>query len=477
MTARRLSTVSLLLAASIAAAQKPSPADLAVQSRAILAKHCSQCHGGKASRSTLNILDYPQLVKDRPVQFVRSKEPTASQMLELIEEGSMPPGTHAKLSEADIGILRNWVANGAVAYPIRFDDEFAYATILADVTDAGPDKAAGYRYLTLHHIAANAPVADLTKARNEFRDAVESVVKVNGAIKAIDSTDTVFRLDLEKAGWHHRPFKKLDDKGEDAGPADGNLYDVVLLEYSLGIVPQNSPIFEKLGTVFLKPARLARPFAFVRGDWFARTATASPLADDLRELIKLYEQVPAGLERPRAASEVTAKVEASAIPAVDAWHGGDPPGPPSVKGFSVQTLGLDNKPRSRFRPNDRFKLRVTAEEPMHFQYLWVNSSGQIDKHSQVVAFDPAQGPKDIVLPPEGGLGDESGRERLIVFGSPTAFPSAEVWRSRHQTKVIERFVHPFFPLKRQGDGLVPDMSDAKVSRRTVQIEIVKSEKK
>jgi hypothetical protein len=279
---------------------------------------------------------------------------------------------------------------------------------------------------------------------------------------------------LEKAGWHHRPFKKLDDKGEDAGPADGNLFDVVLLEYPLGTVPEKSPTFEKLGAAFLKPARQVRPFAFVRGDWFAQAVISSPLADDLRELIKLYEQDPAGLERPRAASAITTRAESSAIPAVDAWRGGDPPGPPTVKGLTVQTLDLDNKPRSRFRPNDRFKLRVAAEEPMHFQYVWVNSNGQIDKHSQVVAYDPAQGPKEIVLPPEGGLGDELGQERLIVFASQTAFPPAETWRSRHQTKVIERFVHPFFPFKREGDGFVPDVSDAKVCRRTVVIEIVKS---
>jgi hypothetical protein len=225
----------------------------------------------------------------------------------------------------------------------------------------------------------------------------------------------------------------------------------------------------------LKPARQVRPFAYVRGDWFARAATTSPLADDLRELMKLYEPIPQGLDRPRAPT--TLKAEASQISAVDAWYGGDPPSPPTVKGLTVQTLDLANKPRSRFRPNDRFKLRVTAAEPMHFQYAWVNSFGQIDKHSQVVAFDPAKGPRDIELPPEGGLDEKPGDERLIVFASPAAFPSAEVWRAHHPTKVIERLVHPFFPLKRHGDGIVPDMGDAKVTRRTVRIEIVESEKK
>jgi hypothetical protein len=468
--------MSLLLAASTASAQKPSAADLAVQARAILEKHCAECHGGKASRSTLNILDHPQLVKDRPVQFVRSKEPTGSQMLELIEEGSMPPGAHAKLSEGEIAILRDWISSGAAGYPVRFDDEFVYSTILADVQKAGPDSAAGFRYLSLHHIAAKSPGAELTKARNEFRDAVESVVKTGGAPVSIDPTETVFRLDLEKAGWHHRPFKKLDDVAKNAGPADGNLFDVVLLEFPHGMVPQNSPTFEKLGSAFLKPARQVRPFAFIRGDWFAQAAATSPLADDLRELIKLYEQVPPGLERPKAPSTVTAKVEPSTIPAVDAWHGSDPPGPPAVKGLTVETLGLDNKPRSRFRPNDRFKLRVAAEEPMHFQYIWVDSKGQIDKFSQVLAYDPSQGPKDIVLPPEEDLDDKLGKERLIVFTSPIKFSAAEVWRSVHPTKVIERFVHPFFSFKRQGDGLVPDATDARVTRRTVVFEVVKSEK-
>jgi hypothetical protein len=467
----RLAISVLLIAALPAFAQKRSAADLTILSRSILSKHCAKCHDDKAIRTDLRVLDHNLLTKDRLVPWVKAKEPTASQVIEMIEEGSMPPGRNPKVSADEVGILKEWIESGAAAYPLRFDDEFAYATILADAEKAGPETGANYRYLSLHHLADE---GELSKARATFLAETASVLKAGAVIQPLDPTQTIFRFDLQKAGWHHKPFKKLNEKGEDAGQADGNLFDVVLLEYPYATYPEKSAAFDKLASTFLVHARQVRPVPFVRGDWFAEATTTSQLADDLRNLIQLFEPVPPGLAKPKMAELAAAKK--ITIPAVDAWRGADPTGDPSVKGLKVETIDFSlNMPKSRFAPNQRFRLRITAEEPMYYQLLWVDSTGKVDTRTNVEAYDPAKGAKDIILPVEGGLGDELGKERLTVFASPRPFAAGEAWRARHETKSIERFVHPFFAMKKRGEVFAPEMDDAKITRRTVYIEIAKKE--
>jgi hypothetical protein len=400
--------------------------------------------------------------------------------LELIEDGSMPPGAHPKVPETDIAVLREWVNAGAPAYPLQFDDEYAHATILADVQKFEPENTAAFRYLSLHHRAAKGDGKELTQARVELLASVTAVGKRGvSSIQAIDPAETVFRFDLHKAGWHHRPFKKLNAQGQDGGPADANLFDVVLLEYPHGVLPASSASFDRLGAAFLKSARQIRPIAFVRGDWFGAAVTTSPLADELAELLHPFEgdPLPPGLAKPKA-DRTPSPTEAADIPAIDSRYGVDPAGMATVKGFKVETIDADGKPRDRFSPKEKFRLRVVAEEAMYFQLVWIDSAGAIDTRTPVVAYDPRRGPHDIDLPIDGlGLGDELGKERLIVFAAPHSFAPAEAWRARLETKTIERFAHPFFALRPRGEDFVPERTDAKVMRRTVGIEIVKPAKK
>ena len=132
-----------------------------------------------------------------------------------------------------------------------------------------------YRYLTLHHLASDkSPITDLIKSRTEFLAALKTITKAGSpAPQAVDATQTVFRIDLHNAGWNHKPFNKLDNTGMVAGPAEGTLFDVVLMEYPFGVLPTGFKESEKLGEKFLVPARQVRPFAFVRGDWFVEAST------------------------------------------------------------------------------------------------------------------------------------------------------------------------------------------------------------
>ena len=191
--------------------------------------------------------------------------------------------------------------------------------------------------------------------------------------------------------------------------------------------------------------------------------------------MKLFEPVPPGLAVAKPRKDV--KPTISPVSAVDSWHGPDPGGESTVKGLQVETIDFSvNKPKDKFKPEDRFRLRISADEKMFFQLVWVDSAGKIDTRTPVEAYVPGK-PREIVLPIDGGLSDEEGRERLMVFASPRKFPAAEAWVSQQQTKKIERIFHPFFAMKKQGNGSIPEAGDTAITRRTVTIDIEKPEKK
>ena len=128
MHARSLSLALVLVFVPAAVAQKPTAADLTIRSHAILTKHCAGCHGDKPVRGNLKVLVHGEMIKNHPVALIQPKNPTASQVLELIEEGSMPPGKYAKVPEQEVAVLREWVASGdggmKLAQPRKLLDEW-----------------------------------------------------------------------------------------------------------------------------------------------------------------------------------------------------------------------------------------------------------------------------------------------------------------------------------------------------------------
>ena len=100
------------------------------------------------------------------------------------------------------------------------------------------------------------------------------------ALEGIDPENTIFRIRLDDLGWDKRPFvadPKNTAKAID--PTQVNLFDLVLLEY-----PYATPPDKALIESYLKSANLLRPVPYVRGDWFAATATQPPLYGELLSL-------------------------------------------------------------------------------------------------------------------------------------------------------------------------------------------------
>jgi mono/diheme cytochrome c family protein len=474
--------LAVLLIPALAVGQDYSGADLAVQARAVLDKHCSSCHGDRPGRSPVKVLDHTALTSpagpDRPIPFFSKKLADASLALDLIREGSMPPGGLAKVPDADIAILQKWVDKGSKKFPVRFDDEFVHTTILEDVEKMGAQQAPDARYLTLHHVAATSP-AELGTARDEFLTALKSLIKKNAPFDWVDDTATICRIDIGKTGWDYRPFIKLDDRGKEKKNerVKATIFDLVLLEYPHAVIPRNSDAFNKLVMKFLIPAEQVRPIPFVRGDWFAATAMSPRLKKELETLVqRSWSTVPAGLDhRGNVKAPVVRPGPPPApngvpLPALDAWYAADdPPDPKAVREFTVETINpFTHDKKDTFKADDFFRLRLTADPGAHIQYVYVEYAGKVEDRTNVETV-PASGKVESPDLPPGGFAAvrKPETEYLRAFAAPHKFGNGEKWRVRDAE--IERFVHPFFSIDRQSGKV--DLTDLNVTRKTATITI------
>lgn len=115
----RLRQVAVLLAGAalatpaMALPQQAPPDSFGRQVRPILARHCLPCHGpDEGSREADLRLDRA----DAGGQWViRPGDPANSEMIRRIESADdpMPPAGHARLSEQEIDLLKQWIRDGA----------------------------------------------------------------------------------------------------------------------------------------------------------------------------------------------------------------------------------------------------------------------------------------------------------------------------------------------------------------------------
>ncbi|HVK12221.1 MAG TPA: serine/threonine-protein kinase [Gemmataceae bacterium] len=364
------------------------------------------------------------------------------------------------------------------------EEETVYRTILDDVQTLPARDLLHARYLSLRHLRLS-PV-ELAGLRTEFLSKLGSLLQAGAPIHPVDPEGTVFRIDLEKAGWDTRPFFKVDNLGKAAAAVPFNLYDLVLLEYPHAVVPNGSAVFDQVVEKFLVPAGQVRPVAFVRGDWFVATVTGPPLAAEVSQLMKRRTgTAPPGLvpdpqsKRP-AVPGVGPRAPGTPLPALDAWHAAaDPPDPTAGESLTVSVLDAKTRaPRDVFFPDDVFSLRVqlggSGPAPAHLQYVYINVEGLVEVRSGVEPVEP-RGRRETPDLPNGGFAPMFGTERVRVFAAPHRFPAGEVWRVKDMN--LERLVHDFFPIRKDRAGPYVDLTDTKVTRKTVEIRVAEPKRK
>lgn len=274
--------VGLLALVSPARAQKLDylPPDKA---RDVFRKYCAECHaGGKNRRADLNLLSSANLLRhDRPL--VKPNDPNNSLLLQLVDCGTMPPGTRPKVSTEERNALRNWIANGALPFPPESSEAYTLTKILRDSKQPGRT-VTDERYVALNHLLAEEDTAaDLDLYRAALAKALNQLsTKPNLApLTPVDPAATIYRLKLSDFDWNIQPF---DDPKNPAQRAGVNLYDLLLLDYPLASLPEGSEVAEAVVVEYLTRANLLRPIPYIRGDWLASAATQAPLYHDMLRL-------------------------------------------------------------------------------------------------------------------------------------------------------------------------------------------------
>ena len=269
-----LAILALILFSSFSRADEPAElsyrdkGNLAIQSRSILKKYCSECHNGQAgSRGTIAVLDYPKLVASgpNPVPFVLPKKAEASQVIQFIEDGTMPPGNRARPTADEIAVLKKWIAESAPSYPASFDEQYTLKSMLDDLERQPPGVVPHLRYVSLAHLVGEGLPANLGTVESKLRTALTWYSpEASSALVAVDDCATLFRFDIRTLGWDSRELFFSAAKGAAAGLSTLTPYDLILLEYPHGFrLPPEHPLTARLNHYF-KTTRQVQPVPFVR---------------------------------------------------------------------------------------------------------------------------------------------------------------------------------------------------------------------
>jgi mono/diheme cytochrome c family protein len=457
-----------LLASSLPAHAESAPpatprekGDRAIRARAILRKYCHECHGEQEKKGTLAVMNHARLVASgpNPVPFVAPRDAARSQIIQFIEDGSMPPGARARPSPDEVAALKAWIADAATHFPTSFDAD-ATLKLLLDDHASRPDDATHVRYLSLAHLVRDgAPPPDLAVAEGDLFEALRGCGLTTMPVP-VDGPATLYRLDTRQAGWDSRALFVQETREPKSAEGLHTLapYDLVLLEYPHAASLSKGHSLATPLNDYLTRAQLARPVPLVRADWLTGVLRKdAPLAADLKSLSELHaalkkaDDPPAGQEakmpcgpRPRAFGGVNPVLAVpraehpGAVLPLSSWYAGDcqslqPPFTLTADVFETE----GGKVVSSVEKGKPFKLRVTTDRQAHFLLLVIWSNGQAavqltQKNRFLTAGEHLLGPdgKDFTIA-SILTGEKEATEYFVLLASPEPLPTPVIVRSRH----------------------------------------------
>jgi hypothetical protein len=442
---------------------------LAEQARVVLRKYCLECHGpGKEVKAELRLLDYKLLLERR---IVVPSNPEDSELLQLVQCGTMPPGTRPKLQPVELAALRDWIGGGAPDFPPEFGEIYVLRKILEDVRSARDSPDVGqWRYLSFNHLLAGSP-PNLDERRTALAAALSRLSRKTEPprLLPIEPTQTVFRVDLRDLGWDVRPF--VEREGSQEGePSRVNLFDLLLLEYPHAILPERSEEFRTLVVEYLKRAVPVRAIPYVRGDWLTDQAAKSFLAAELSGG-RFPKVSPLDTNSAKARSPDEKQPGTPVLP-IDGltYPNRVPPGLP----FKVNLTTTDERGREKtvFRPGDQLAIVVAnrGERTVYVELVGTGIAGnkKLLQTQPVLTLEPG---KEHRLPAEGGMEimGSLGKDQFTLYASDASFPAGVVLRDK-SGKIPDRFVHPFYEVPREGNEVRRGFDPGRFLKQTVEIE-------
>jgi hypothetical protein len=292
MTILRGALAALLLCGGLTAVRADDSDETAEDARTVLRTYCKNCHAGPDDqvKGEVQVFDVKQLVQRK---VVRRNDAEHSELFQLVECGSMPPGNLPKPGPPEVQTLRAWISAGAPAFPAEYGETYVLKKIQKDLATLDAKERPFQRYISFNHLLADDPPAEeqavwrdaLLKALNHL-----SLQKQPVPVTPIDPpANTIFRVDERLLGWDVQPFEAKDpnDPKADARASRVDLFDLILLEYPYATLPSKfaaSDPQQKLLADYVRKANPVRPILYVRGDWLVSTATQPPLYEDLLRL-------------------------------------------------------------------------------------------------------------------------------------------------------------------------------------------------
>jgi hypothetical protein len=456
-------TLLLLLVPAVAHGQgltRRERGDLAIRARAILAKHCGECHKEANGAGRLDVLDHAKVIAGTvPVPFA-SPDGKRSQILEFLDAGIMPPGDRPPPSDDEIDVLRKWIGQKAPDYPRAFDDRTTLATMLKDFNALDEELRPHVRYLSLGHLVpADGATDTLGKAELRLRNSLLAATGQPVVTDPVDSTATLFRLDLRKVGWDAVDlFERVENKAN-KGVVPLVPFDLILLEYpdSVAVPADLAAKF----AAFQKATGQRLPVPYLKADWFSQALAgakvapkATPLAEELKSLVALQTarakkgKLPDGPAFTEEKVRFTGANVLAEVPPTGAIYSADVDPKPQPFQLNFEAVDARQKSIEAVFVNEPFMLKVGANRAGHFHLLQVWADGTVDSvepngGSLLAAdkprvFSPKADAKFLISSLITGLGD--GYEHFVVLASETEAKPPVIVRSVHPERPIWRFL-------------------------------------
>ncbi len=397
-----------------AAAEKVKSGDIPVPTDQVaeaafeaLEKNCSRCHQAgptlkraKPAKNFGNILHLEELAQDP--NFILPGNPDGSKLFVQVAKKEMPYDCYQEFdckqepSEKDVQAIYDWIKSLGTAQLAnctgrKVIDEEALVTLIANDIEAQPEhRRKGMRYITLTNFYnACLPETDMVRYRQGVVKLLNSLSRSSDVLKmrTVDQEQSIVAFNLDDLAWTEADWNRIIATYPYAMKPDATVYKTVS---------------EETGT----------PLAWVRGDWFAFTASRPPL---YYQLLKLPENF-AGLEKDEkvdvksdiekflakragfqnsGVSKHNRLIERHAIPTGYFWTSYDFKGDKPEQSLFIHPLGPDGE--SAFK-HDGGETIFSLPNGFQAYYLNKATGERLDK-----------GPTEIVL-------DDSQLDRAVTDG-------------------------------------------------------------
>lgn len=348
--AQEQSPESLAAAEKVKAGDIPVPADkVALAAFDVLEKHCARCHQAGASlkrqkpaKNFGNILHLEEISTEP--SLILPGNPDGSKLFIQIAKKEMPYDCYqefdckAEPTEDEVKAIYDWIKGlGAITVAActgrqPIDEEAIVKAIADDLEHQQDHRRTGMRYITLSNFYnACTPETDMVRYRQGVVKLLNSLSDQSDVLRlrTIDPEKTIVSFNLDDLGWTDADWNRIISIYPYAMKPDTTAYDTVA---------------SVTGT----------PLAWVRGDWFAFTASRPPLYYDLLKMPADF----AGLER-----QIDVDVKRN------------------IEKFLAQRAGFQNSGVSKHN-------RLIERHPIATGYFWTSYDFKGDKPEQSLFVHP-----------------------------------------------------------------------------------------